>query len=59
MAQKEHESVAGGSVFAFSDYSDPSKPMNGRWNGYNLKGMVTYDRRPKAAYSALKKAYSE
>ena len=59
MAQKEHDSVAGGSVFAFSDYSDPSKPMNGRWNGYNLKGMVTYDRQLKAPYFALKKAYSD
>jgi len=58
-AAKEHKTVAGTFVFAFTDYADPSKPMNGRWNGYNLKGMLTYDRHERLAYYALKQAYEK
>jgi len=59
IAMKQHDSVAGESVFAFFDYSDPSKSMNGRWNGNNLKGMVTYNSQIKQQYIALQKSYSE
>lgn len=54
----EH-AVGGTFVFAYTDYSDPSKPMNGRWNGYNLKGMVSYEREVKLPYYALKEVYEE
>lgn len=57
-AGREHESVSGYYVFAFTDYNDPSKPMNGRWNGFNLKGMLTYEREIKLPFYALKEAYS-
>ena len=56
---REYDSVAGEFVFAFTDYSDPSKPMNGRWNGQNLKGMITYEREKKLPFYALKEAYSK
>lgn len=56
---KELSCVAGGYVFAFTDYLDPSKPMNGRWNGQNLKGMISYEREKKLPYYALKKAYAK
>jgi beta-glucuronidase len=55
---REH-AVGGTFVFAYTDYSDPSKPMNGRWNGYNLKGMVSYNREIKLPYYALKEAYEK
>ena len=44
--------------FSFFYYNDPSKPMNGRWNGFNLKGMLTYEREIKLPFYALKEAYS-
>jgi len=56
-AAREHTSVAGGYVFAFTDYQDPSKPLNGAWNGLNLKGMLSYDRKIKLPYYSLKKMY--
>lgn len=58
-ASLEHKSVVGTFVFAFSDYSDPSKPLNGRWNGYNLKGMVSYEREIKLPYYAIREAYEK
>lgn len=57
-ASAEHKSVVGTFVFAFSDYSDPSKPLNGKWNGYNLKGMVTFEREIKLPFYAIKEAYN-
>ena len=57
-AAAEHECVVGTFAFAFADYSDPSKPLNGKWNGYNLKGMVSYEREIKLPYYAIKEAYS-
>ena len=51
--------VKGYFVFAFTDYQDPSKPLNGMWNGLNLKGMLSYDRSVKLPYYALQKAYSK
>ena len=56
-AGREHDSISGYYVFAFTDYNDPSKPMNGRWNGYNLKGMISYDRQIKLPFYALGEAY--
>lgn len=58
-AWRQHDSVSGGFVFAFTDYQDPSKPMNGRWNGLNLKGILDYDRNEKLPCSALKKMYGK
>ncbi len=56
---RKHEGVAGTFVFAFIDYPDPSKPMNGRWNGYNFKGMLTNNREYKLPYFALKEVYEK
>ena len=58
-AARAYDGVAGYFVFAFTDYTDPSKPNNGRWNGFNLKGMITYDRQYKLPYYALQKAYEK
>lgn len=58
-AAAQHTCVVGTFPFAFTDYSDPSKPLNGRWNGYNLKGMVTYERDIKLPYYAVQEAYSQ
>jgi len=55
---REHEEVVGTFVFAFTDYNDPSKPMNGRWNGLNLKGMLTYHRDYKLPFYALQEVYA-
>ena len=43
--------------FCFSDYRDPSKVPNGYWNELNLKGMVSYERRKKKAFGALRSIY--
>ena len=56
-AARTRESVSGYFVFAFTDYKDPSKPLNGRWNGWNLKGMLTYDRTPKLPFWTLERMY--
>ncbi len=57
-AAGEHPDIAGTFVFAFTDYGDPSKPRNGRWNEYNLKGMLTYERVRKRPFYALQQAYT-
>lgn len=56
-ASKSHPRVNGTFVFCFTDYYDPSKPMNGYWNECNLKGMLTYRRNRRLAFYALQKAY--
>lgn len=56
---KKRSEVVGTFVFAFTDYYDPSKPKNGRWNEHNLKGMLTYERDYKLPFYALKDAYSK
>ncbi len=58
-AMREHLFISGFFVFAFTDYHDPSKPLNGRWNGFNLKGMLTFDRKIKLPYYALQKMYNK
>ncbi len=56
---RNHEEVAGTFVFAFTDYGDPSKPVNGRWNGQNLKGMLQFNREYKLPFFAVKEEYSK
>ncbi len=59
LAVREHENrFAGTFVFAFTDYHDPSKPQNGFWNEYNLKGMLSYHRDRKLPFYALKEVYT-
>ena len=50
-------SVCGTFPFCFSDYRDPSKYTGAHWDGMNYKGVVTYDRRKKAAFDALAQEY--
>ncbi|NQU42498.1 beta galactosidase jelly roll domain-containing protein [bacterium] len=54
---REYPQIAGTFPFCFSDYRDPSKVHNGYWNELNLKGLVSYQRRPKLAFAALKEEY--
>ena len=56
-AAKDTPQIVGTFPFCFSDYRDPSKVVNGYWNGLNLKGLVDYMRRPKLAYQAVREAY--
>ncbi|MHB9134184.1 MAG: glycoside hydrolase family 2 protein [Armatimonadota bacterium] len=53
----EYPQIAGTFPFCFTDYRDPSKVHNGYWNELNLKGLVTYDRRQKLAFSAVQERY--
>jgi beta-glucuronidase len=50
--------IRGTFPFVFSDYRDPSKEINGYWNELNYKGVVSYARRPKAAFAALREEYT-
>lgn len=54
----DYPQIAGTFPFCFSDYRDPSKVCNGYWSEQNLKGVVNYERRKKAAFFALKSQYS-
>lgn len=54
---QEYPQIVGTFPFCFSDYRDPSKPLNGHWNEFNLKGIVTYTRRQKLAFRAVQQAY--
>ena len=58
-AAHARKDVVGTFVFCFTDYLDPSKPKNGRWNEHNLKGMLSYDRQYKLPYYALQEAYAK
>lgn len=49
--------VCGTFPFTFCDYRDPSKLVGAYWNGLNYKGVVTYERRKKAAFEALREMY--
>lgn len=49
--------IAGTFPFCLADYRDPSKAYNGYWNGTNLKGLVTWERRPRLAYAAVRDMY--
>jgi beta-glucuronidase len=50
--------IAGTFPFCFADYRDPSKVHNGYWQEWNLKGVVTYERRKKLAFEALRERYA-
>jgi len=54
-----HPEVLGTFPFCFCDYRDPSKLYNGYWDGMNYKGLVSYHRRPKKAFYALKEIYAD
>jgi beta-glucuronidase len=49
--------VVGTFPFCFTDYRDPSKPVNGFWNEQNLKGMLTYERVRKLPFYAVQAEY--
>ncbi len=49
--------VCGTFPFCYSDYRDPSKPINHHWCGINLKGVVGYQRNHKLAWDTVQKAY--
>jgi len=49
--------IVGTFPFCFADYRDPSKYINDYWDGLNYKGLVSYARRPKRAYYAVRAAY--
>jgi beta-glucuronidase len=55
----QYPQIIGTFPFCFSDYRDPSKPVNGYWNELNLKGLVTYERRMKLSFGAIRKKYHE
>ena len=55
---KTYPQIVGTFPFCFSDYRDPSKVPNGYWNELNLKGMVSYERRKKKAFGALRGIYA-
>lgn len=56
-ASFRHDCINGTFVFAFTDYLDPSKPRNGFWNEFNLKGMLAYNRERKLPFYALQEVY--
>ncbi|NLD87109.1 MAG: hypothetical protein GX633_02470, partial [Clostridiales bacterium] len=58
-ASRKHERICGTFVFAFIDYMDPCKPLNGFWKGENLKGMLSYQRDRKQPFYALQKVYTD
>lgn len=51
--------VCGTFPFLYSDYRDPSKPVNAHWHGLNLKGVVDYHRRRKLAWETLRRFYAQ
>ncbi|OGV74553.1 MAG: hypothetical protein A3K19_04895 [Lentisphaerae bacterium RIFOXYB12_FULL_65_16] len=54
---RDYPQIVGTFPFCFADYRDPSKPSNSGWDELNLKGLVTYERRRKAAFAAVQRAY--
>lgn len=58
-ASRGHNRIYGTFVFAFVDYVDPCKPLNGYWKEQNLKGMLSYQRDRKQPFYALQEVYSE
>lgn len=50
--------VCGTFPFLFADYRDPSKEINGYWDGLNYKGVVTYKRQKKLPFLALQEVYT-
>lgn len=56
---KRHPEICGAFPFCLTDYRDPSKYVNAYWDYMNYKGVVSYERRPKKAFYALKAIYAE
>ncbi len=56
---RDYPMIAGTFPFVFSDYRDPSKQLNAHWNELNLKGMVSYGRRRKMAFDAIRETYTD
>ena len=54
---QKHQHIAGAFPFLYNDYMDPSKSIDGHWNGQNLKGFVTYNRTKKLSFETLKQIY--
>ena len=54
---QKHRHIAGAFPFLYNDYMDPSKPVDGHWNGQNLNGFVTYNRTKKLSFRTLKRIY--
>ncbi|MBN1554545.1 MAG: hypothetical protein JXA11_07350, partial [Phycisphaerae bacterium] len=52
-----HPEIRGAFPFCFCDYRDPSKHVTAGWDYMNYKGVVSYHRRPKKAFYALKEIY--
>lgn len=50
------EYVAGGFIWAFSDFSDNDRFMNPK-PFFNLKGLVTFDRERKKSFEVMKKVF--
>jgi beta-glucuronidase len=50
--------ICGTFPFVFADYRDPSKEINAYWDELNYKGVVSYARRPKAAFATLREEYA-
>ena len=53
----DYPSIVGTFPFGLTDYRDPSKVPNGYWTELNLKGVVTYGRRKKMAFDAIRIRY--
>ncbi len=54
---QKHRHIAGTFPFLYNDYMDPSKPVDGHWDGQNLKGFVTYNRIKKLSFETLRQIY--
>jgi beta-glucuronidase len=54
---RQFPAVCGVFPFGYSDYRDPSKPVNHYWHGLNLKGVVDYHRGHKLPWKAVQEAY--
>lgn len=53
------EQVSGAFPFLYQDYPDPSKYVDGHWDGVNYKGIVSYSREPKLAAGVLREVYAQ
>lgn len=54
-----HDEICGAFPFCFCDYRDPSKILNGYWDGVNYKGVVSYKRRAKKPFYVLRDIYQK
>ncbi len=54
----KYPAVCGTFPFLYTDYRDPSKPINSHWHGINYKGIVDYHRNRKLAWKTVRKTYA-